>query len=54
MKTFIQFLKESQSYDDFFKSKLDKFEVSSPEELSDEKKKEFFSEVETEWTGDTD
>lgn len=54
MKTFAKFLKESQDYDEFFKSKLDQFEVSSPDELDDERKKEFFSQVETEWDKDTE
>ena len=33
---------EINSYQKFFKSVLDKFEVKSPNELSEEKKKEFF------------
>ena len=38
-----------KSYQDYFKSKLDKFGVKSPADLSDEKKKEFFNEISKEW-----
>ena len=34
-----------KSYQDYFKSKLDKFGVKSPADLSDEKKKEFVNEI---------
>jgi hypothetical protein len=42
-------LSESQEeYQKFFQSKLEKFGVKSPAELSVEKKKEFFTEIEEE------
>ena len=34
-----------------FDSKLKKYGVDSPEDLSDEKKKQFFDEVDKEWKG---
>jgi len=40
---------ESAEYQAFFKSMLKKFGVSSPAELSDDKKKEFFAAVEAGW-----
>lgn len=43
---------EQDAYQKFFQSKLEKFGVKSPDELSDEKKKEFFNEIEKEWKGD--
>lgn len=42
-----------EEYQQFFKQKLSDYGVKSPDELSDEDKKKFFSEIETEWTGDT-
>ena len=48
-----QFLYESDQsaeYQAFFKSMLKKFGVSSPAELDDAKKKEFFAAVEAGWT----
>ncbi len=36
---------ELSKYQEFFQSALDKFGVKSPNELSDEKKKEFFDYV---------
>lgn len=36
-------------YTDFFNSKLEKYGVSSPQELSEKDRKRFFSEVELEW-----
>jgi hypothetical protein len=41
-----------EEYEKFFKEKLDKYGVSSPADLSDDKKKEFFDEVDKEWTGE--
>ena len=38
-----------KSYQDYFKSKLDKFGAKSPADLSDEQKKEFFNEISKEW-----
>ena len=43
---------EETAYDKFFAKKLKKFDVESPEDLSDEEKKKFFNEIESEWTGD--
>ena len=42
------------AYQDFFKATLAKFNVSSPKELSDDQKKEFFSKLETGWTKEKD
>lgn len=39
------------SYDEFFKSKLKEYGVSSPDELDDDKKKEFFNMIDKEWKG---
>jgi hypothetical protein len=38
-----------KSYQDYFKSKLDKFGAKSPAELSEDDKKKFFNEISTEW-----
>jgi len=38
-----------EEYQKFFNEKLKKFGVSSPAELSDDKKKEFFNEIKKEW-----
>lgn len=38
-----------KSYQDYFKKKLEKFGVSSPADLDDEKKKEFFNEISADW-----
>lgn len=45
-----EIIKEETEYQKFFKTVLDKFEVKSQNELSDEKKKEFFNFVEKNWT----
>ena len=42
-------VKEETEYQKFFAKKLEKFGVSSPDELSVEDKKKFFSEIEAEW-----
>ena len=42
-------LAEKEEYKEFFNKKLEKFKVKSPNELDDEKKKEFFDEIEKEW-----
>jgi hypothetical protein len=39
-------------YDDFFQAKLDKYGVDSPDELEDDRKDDFFKEIEKEWTAD--
>jgi len=45
-------LRESEDYQEFFKSALTKFGVDSPAELDDDKKKEFFDYVDKHWKGD--
>ena len=56
MLNFREWLRESdekkegkETYKDFFQGKLDKYKVKSPSELSDEDKKKFFDEVDSEW-----
>lgn len=59
MKNFTEFreeklslVKESElkdAYQDFFKEKLDEYDVDSPAELSDEESEKFFKEVKAEW-----
>ena len=46
-----EIVKEETEYQKFFTKKLEKFGVSSPDELSVEDKKKFFSEIEAEWKG---
>ena len=46
------FIIEKSEYQKFFSDKLKKYNVSSPDELSDEEKKKFFDEIEKEWTKD--
>ena len=41
---------EQKAFRELFQKMLDKYEVDSPNELSDQKKKEFFSEVGFEWS----
>lgn len=43
---------ESTEYEEFFKSSLEKFGVSSPDELADEKKDDFFDYIDKNWKGD--
>lgn len=60
MKSFSQFVESKRSvneaedlekeYQEVFKALLDKYEVSSPAELSDEKKVEFFEEIKKHYT----
>lgn len=38
-----------KSYQDYFKKKLEKFGVSSPADLVDEQKQEFFNEISADW-----
>lgn len=57
MKTFKEFLKEDEAetdsaYELFFQKALEKFKVDSPDELSDEKKEEFFDYVDKNWKAD--
>lgn len=51
-----KYLKETEgdkeSYQKFFQKMLKKFGVKSPDELSDEKKKEFYDAVDKGWKGD--
>lgn len=42
-------LLKEEDYRTFFKSKLDKWNIKSPTELSGDKKKEFFDQVDKEW-----
>ena len=44
--------KKQGEYADYFKGQLQKYNVTSPNELSDEEKKKFFNEIEAGWTGD--
>ena len=44
-------VKEETEYQKFFAKKLEKFGVSNPAELSDEDKKKFYDEIDTEWEG---
>jgi hypothetical protein len=41
-----------ETYQTFFKNMLKKFGVSSPDELDDDKKKEFFDEIDKGWKAD--
>ncbi len=45
---------EDSDYQEFFKGVLAKFNVESPDELSDEKKKEFFEYIDANWVGDNE
>ena len=47
-----EILEEKSDYDEFFKKKLEKYGVKSPEDLSDEDKKKFFGEIDKEWKAD--
>lgn len=42
-------LNEKESYEEFFKKKLEKYGIKSPAELSKEEKKKFFDEIDKEW-----
>lgn len=45
-----EFIKEEDSkYQIFFKGKLAKWNIESPNELSDSDKEKFFKEIQTEW-----
>ena len=43
-----QYLWENE-YNDFFAKKMKEYNIKSPKELSDEKKKEFFEDVDKGW-----
>ena len=45
---------QEETYEEFFKKALDKFGVSSPDELEGDKKKEFFDYVDANWDGDNE
>lgn len=45
---------EDSDYQEFFKGVLSKFGVESPDELSDDKKKEFFEYIDANWEGDNE
>ena len=47
-----EFVFEKTEYQEFFQSKLKQFGVSSPAALDDDKKKEFYNQVDKEWTGE--
>jgi uncharacterized short protein YbdD (DUF466 family) len=54
MKNFENFINEQLSplqkaYREFFRYMLDKYGVNSPKSLSEEKKKEFFDEIQNSW-----
>jgi len=40
---------KKEEYEKFFKDTLKKYDANSPADLSDEKKKEFFNEIEKGW-----
>tara|TARA_Y100000296_G_C5063450_1_gene201077 strand:- start:430 stop:747 length:318 start_codon:yes stop_codon:yes gene_type:complete len=41
-------------YQEFFKAALEKWGVSSPDELDDDKKKEFFDYIDKNWSGENE
>ena len=45
---------DSEEYKKFFKSALDKFGATEPDQLDGEKKKDFFNYVDKNWTGDNE
>ncbi len=47
----IQESDKREAYMKFFRSKLEKYNVNSPSELSDEMKSKFFKEISSEWKG---
>lgn len=50
MKHTVKLLITEETYRDFFKTKLKKWKIKSPGELSNVEKKKFFDEIEREWT----
>jgi len=57
MKSLSDFLtekKEKDAYDKFFEKKLKKWGVESPDEIPDDKKDDFFDEVDREWKADNE
>ena len=47
-------LEEENRYEKFFQAAMKKFGISSPDELDDDKKKEFFNHVDKNWQGDNE
>ena len=45
---------DKEEYEKFFQSALKKFGVSSPDELDDDKKKDFYNYVDANWKGDNE
>ena len=45
---------DKEEYQKFFNSALKKFGVSSPDDLDDDKKKEFYNYVDKNWQGDNE
>lgn len=54
MKTFKSFVDEGskEEYQKFFDKKLKKWGVDSPDDLSDDEKKKFYKEIDSEWNSD--
>ena len=51
MKNSVQLLIKEEEYREFFKGMLKKYNVNSPSDLDDEKKKEFFNAIDKGWKG---
>ena len=52
VKKYLKSLNEEMTpYQKYFKSKLEKWKVNSPEDLNDEQKKKFFDDVDSGWNG---
>ena len=45
---------DKEEYEKFFQAAMKKFGISSPDELDDEKKKEFYNYVDANWKGDNE
>lgn len=58
MKSFKDFITEKEEadsqYEKFFQKKLKQWGVDSPEDLPDDKKDDFFDEVDKEWKADNE
>lgn len=55
MKTYKEYLSEAkQNYKEFFKAAMKKFNVTEPDQLKGEKKKEFFDYVDANWKGENE
>ena len=53
-KVIRQIIREETEYEKFFSATLKKFGVSSPEDLDDTKKKEFFDYVDKNWEAENE